>query len=269
MTAVRYDTNARAVEELCRAYRAIVKDPAYGAVDRKLLSIAARPRSYEWRRHLAYFAAALLVVASGLAAMLAAMGPYNSHKFWSIPEVKDTLRSWTGISRHSAVPLPNHLATYHVSSQSEKREQVQNADHSIEVRSGCSASGACQAGAPVGPASAGLKVSGFLIEPMKAAIAARKAAMDAGFAGDSQLKMEELQVEIQQLLVAQTSKGRKTPYDEYLIDSLLGVAYGGTREFAKAVPFLQAAALSRYASPAQRKGFLQAATAILNVLPPK
>ena len=73
-------------------------------------------------------------------------------------------------------------------------------------------------------------------------------------------------LEIQALLKAQAAS-RKTEYDHYLINSLLATAYVNKREPAKAVPLLIAAAQSPYASPAQRKGFTEAAVGFLNSPP--
>ncbi len=72
-----------------------------------------------------------------------------------------------------------------------------------------------------------------------------------------------LDLEIATLLRAQSSHGHKTAFDDFLINSWLAVAYVNEREFSKAEPLLVAAAQSHYASPGQRKGFLQAASDIL------
>jgi hypothetical protein len=269
MSATRYDTNKRAVEELCLAYRAIVEDPPYSAIDRELLSIAARQRSYEWVRHLIYVAAVLLVVAFGLTAMFAATVSHGLRWPRQLAGVGNIVRNWMGSSEHPGIPLPRGLALYQVASQSTQREQAQSSDHPAPVRSGCFANGQCPGGTANVSGTAGMKVSDFLIEPLKAAQAAQRAAGDAKLARDSQLEIEERQVEIQELLVAQASRGQKTAFDEFMIDAMLGTAYTATRDFAKAVPLLQAAALSPYASPALRKGYLQAAEAMLNSLPRK
>lgn len=267
MSVAPADTHGRAVEELCVAYRAIVSDPPLGSIDHELLTIAARLPAFERIRSGVYIAAALLIIAFGLTALLATVVPYGGRSIGPIAGMQKALRNWVGNRKDSAVPIPTKLSTFQVSTQSQQRQAISPSAQAVP-RSGCPGSGTCS-GTAVVPGPAGLRVSGFLLGPLKAAQAAQQAAMDARFAHDSPVESAQLQIEIRELLLAQTSKGQKTAFDEYLIDSWLGVAYVRTRDFAKAVPLLQAAALSPYATPAQRKGFLQAATSILNSLPPK
>lgn len=246
MNAVQYDSSQRVLKELRLAYRTIVTDPPYDAMDRRLLSVAASRHRVEWVRPLVHAAAALLMVAFGLVTVFGIAVRSGSQWPRPIAEVSHVIRSWTGLPGRPAVSLPSKVALYQVASS-----------HPVPGAQ------AHPAGSAAG--SAGDRISDFLVEPLKAAQAAQRAAMDARLAHDSQREAEELQVEIQELEVAEASGG-KTAYDEYLIDSWLSVAYVNVHDFAKAVPYMQAVASSQYATPRQRKAMQQAASTILSRL---
>lgn len=86
-----------------------------------------------------------------------------------------------------------------------------------------------------------------------------KAAQDA-------MKAQKYDVEIQKLQDALAAKGQRTPYDNFLINSWLGVAYVNTKDYQKAAPALEAAAESQYANPAQQKTMLTAVVSIYSQL---
>jgi hypothetical protein len=76
------------------------------------------------------------------------------------------------------------------------------------------------------------------------------------------MKKQDFDTEIAKLQAAQNAKGTKTPYDEYLINAMLGTAYAGKKDYTQAAPALQAAAESQYASSAQKKAWLHAVVGI-------
>ncbi|HEX4049257.1 MAG TPA: hypothetical protein VHY19_00065 [Steroidobacteraceae bacterium] len=87
-----------------------------------------------------------------------------------------------------------------------------------------------------------------------------KAAQDAKNANNYDL-------EIQKIKEAQnTPKCNKSPFDEYLMNSWLGVAYIGTKDYADAATALQAAAESQYTTSAGRRQMLQAVVSIYSQL---
>lgn len=86
-----------------------------------------------------------------------------------------------------------------------------------------------------------------------------KAAQDA-------MKAQNYTLEIQKLQAALAAKGNRTAYDNYLINSWLGVAYVNTKDYANAAPALQAAAQSQYATPAQQRTMMQAVVGIYSQL---
>lgn len=98
----------------------------------------------------------------------------------------------------------------------------------------------------------GCAISASMVRPLNEA-------REAVVAGDVDLVIETL-------LNAQATSDRKTEYDKFLINSWLATAYMNKRELAKAAPLLMGAAKSPCATPAQRKGYTQTATAILKGL---
>lgn len=86
-------------------------------------------------------------------------------------------------------------------------------------------------------------ISGCILKPMKAAQDAQKA--------------QNWTVEIQKVQEAQAQKCNKTPYDEFIMNSWLAVAYVSLKDFGNAAPALQSAAESQYSSPNQRRLFMQ------------
>lgn len=112
----------------------------------------------------------------------------------------------------------------------------------------CAAVTLCVGGAVNAAESKGPTVSRFLAKDLKDA-------QDA-------MKKQDYDTEIAKLEAAQNAKGNKTPYDEYLINAMMGTAYAGKRDYAKAAPALQAAAESQYASAAQRRAWLHAVLGI-------
>src|SRR6185437_2618714 len=94
----------------------------------------------------------------------------------------------------------------------------------------------------------GPSISSCLLKPLKAAQDAQKA--------------QNWTVDLQKLQEAEAQKCTKTPYDEFLMNSWLAVAYLNTKDYPHAATALQAAAESQYASAAQRKQFMAAAVGI-------
>jgi hypothetical protein len=103
-------------------------------------------------------------------------------------------------------------------------------------------------GAVAQAAEKGPTISGCLLKPLKAAQDAQKA--------------QNWSLEIQKVQEAQAQKCSKTAYDEYLMNSWLGVAYVNSKDYASAAPALQSSAESQYASAQQRKAMMQAVVSI-------
>ena len=57
---------------------------------------------------------------------------------------------------------------------------------------------------------------------------------------------------------AQTAPGEKSPYDNFVINQMLGFVYVQKQDYASAAPALEAAAQSQYATPEQQRGWLRA-----------
>lgn len=85
-------------------------------------------------------------------------------------------------------------------------------------------------------------ISDFIFSEMKAAQDAQKA--------------QNWTLEVQKLKAAQASHRKRTPYDDFLINSWLGVADANLKDFADAAPALEAASRSQYAAVAQQKAML-------------
>ena len=71
------------------------------------------------------------------------------------------------------------------------------------------------------------------------------------------IKTRNLALAIQKHQEAQAAKGQKTAYDEYIINSMLGVAYCQTHDYARAAPAMEAAARSKYADPERAEEWMQ------------
>jgi Flp pilus assembly protein TadD len=82
-----------------------------------------------------------------------------------------------------------------------------------------------------------------------------KAAQDA-------MKAKKFDDAIADLKIAQDSKGKKTDYDNYVIDSMMGLSYYQEQKFLDAAPLMHEAALSQYSPPEQAKQWL---TAIMGI----
>jgi hypothetical protein len=95
-------------------------------------------------------------------------------------------------------------------------------------------------------------LSHFLLKDMKAAQDAQKA--------------QNWKLEVQKLQAALAAKGKRTPYDDYLINSWLGIADAQLQNYADAAPALQAAAESQYAPVAQQKVMLSTAISLFSQL---
>ncbi len=232
------------VEKLCAAYRAAVADPPFAATDEALLRAAARGIHSGWVRPTV--TVALLVVVLGVI-MFAITPPRGLPWAQRIVLVGNAARYLMGGLRHAGVPLPSKLVPYPVSSQSSQ-------EGARQLQRGAIAADRAM-GAAVAARVANPRVSRFLAEPLKAAQAAMKAAREAH---DPQVEAEELEVEIQELQVAAAATSQKTPYDEYLINAMLGTAYAQERKWNMAAPALQAAAESPYATVTQRHAWLHA-----------
>jgi len=95
-------------------------------------------------------------------------------------------------------------------------------------------------------------ISRFLLKDLKAAQDAQKA--------------QNWNLEVEKLQAALAAKGERNPYDNFIIDSWLGLAYVNLRNYSDAAPALEAAAKSRYASAAQQKTMLTAAVSLYSQL---
>jgi tetratricopeptide (TPR) repeat protein len=71
------------------------------------------------------------------------------------------------------------------------------------------------------------------------------------------MKKKDYATEIQKIQAAQAQACTKTPYDDYVMNSWLGVAYLSTKDYAHAAPALQAAGMSQYSSVIQRQQMLR------------
>lgn len=110
----------------------------------------------------------------------------------------------------------------------------------------------CSATASYAAESKGPTISAFLAKPLKAAQDAQKA--------------QNYDLEVQKLQDALAAKGQRTPYDNFIINSFLGVAYVNLKNYPSAAPALEAAAESQYADSAQQKAMLQAVVSIYSQL---
>lgn len=81
-------------------------------------------------------------------------------------------------------------------------------------------------------------------------------------AAQAALKAEKPDDAIASLKEAQAAKGDKSPYDLYVINTMLGTAYVKKNDYMDAAPLLEAAARSEYCPPAQAKAWLRAVMVI-------
>jgi hypothetical protein len=100
----------------------------------------------------------------------------------------------------------------------------------------------------IAPASAdqqpGPTVSKALAKPLKAANEAMQA--------------RNWDAALTNIKEAQSAAGEKSPYDNFVINQMLGFIYAQKQDYASAAPALEAAAQSQYATPEQQKGWLRA-----------
>lgn len=95
-------------------------------------------------------------------------------------------------------------------------------------------------------------ISSFLLNDMKGAQAAQKA--------------QNWSLELQKLQAALAARGTRTPYDNFLINSWLGIADMRLRNYTDAAPALEAAAESQYAAVAQQKVMLPTVVSLYSQL---
>jgi hypothetical protein len=81
-------------------------------------------------------------------------------------------------------------------------------------------------------------------------------------AANDAVQAKNLDEALAKLKEAQAVPGEKSPYDNYVINALLGPIYVQKQDFADAAPALQAAAESQYANPEQQKAWLRAVASI-------
>jgi hypothetical protein len=120
------------------------------------------------------------------------------------------------------------------------------------IGSACAVAAFCLSGAATAAESKGPAISAFLAKDLKAAQEA--------------MNKHDYQLEVQKIQSAMALKGKRTPYDEFIMNSWLGVAYTSLHQYAQAAPALEAAAESRYATPAMQKQFLTAVVGIYSQL---
>lgn len=95
-------------------------------------------------------------------------------------------------------------------------------------------------------------ISAFLLKDMQAAQNAQKS--------------QNWSLEVQKLKAALAAHGRRTPYDDFIINSWLGIADTELKDYADAAPALEAAGESQYAAPAQQKVLLPTAVSFYSQL---
>ncbi|HEX4050179.1 MAG TPA: hypothetical protein VHY19_04800 [Steroidobacteraceae bacterium] len=117
---------------------------------------------------------------------------------------------------------------------------------SVTARPSCSANANTQQ--PKGPPA----ISGFLGKDLKAAQDAQKA--------------QNWSLEAQKLHDALAAHGKRTPYDDFVIDSWLGVADVQLKNYPEAAPALEAAAESQYAAAAQQQVMLPTVVSLYSQL---
>lgn len=81
-------------------------------------------------------------------------------------------------------------------------------------------------------------------------------------AAQDDMKAKKFDDAIAKLKEAQEVKGKKTDYDNYIINEMLAVSYYSSQQLANAAPLLRESALSQYSTPDQTKQFLMAAMGI-------
>lgn len=92
------------------------------------------------------------------------------------------------------------------------------------------------------------QISGDIAKPLKGA--------------QDDLKNKKFDDAITKLNEAKASKGKKTEYDNYVINEMLAVAYYQSQQLPNAAPLLRESAMSQYSTPEQTKQFLMAAMGI-------
>lgn len=237
----------RTIDSLCSAYRAAVEVPPYDATDQAMLRAAARGLRSNWVRPAAY-AAALLAATIGLVLMFAITA--SQKHMGRTDSFRNITRYFLKGDRHGAVSLPRRVVPHDVS-QSAQGPLLQRPAQRAPTLSGCAA-GPCGRIATPPASGAPARVSGFLVRDLKDA----QAAMNA----------RDYDKEITALRAALAARGKRSAYDDFLINSWLGVAYVNQKDYAQAAPVLEAAAESQYALPAQRGGMLGAVVGIYSQL---
>ncbi|HVC17910.1 MAG TPA: hypothetical protein VNE18_11490 [Rhodanobacter sp.] len=116
------------------------------------------------------------------------------------------------------------------------------------VGSGLAAAALCISGVAGAAAAKQPPVSGFLARPLKQAQEA--------------IKAMHYNKAITDLKKAQAAHGKKTPFDNYVIDVLFVQAYNAMHDRADEAPVLLDAANSQYSSPAQQKQWRAVAVGI-------
>jgi hypothetical protein len=81
-------------------------------------------------------------------------------------------------------------------------------------------------------------------------------------AAQDDIKKQDFDGAITELKKAQAEKGKKTDYDNYIIDSMLAMSYYSQKDFKDAAPLLQETATSQYSNPEQSKQWLTAVMGI-------
>lgn len=110
----------------------------------------------------------------------------------------------------------------------------------------------CSANVPTQKSKNPAAISDFLLKDMKAAQAAQQA--------------QNWSLEVQKLKAALAAHGARTPYDNFVINSWLGIADMQLKDYMDAAPALEAAAESQYAAVAQQKAMLPAAVTLYSQL---
>lgn len=81
-------------------------------------------------------------------------------------------------------------------------------------------------------------------------------------AAQDDMKAKKFDDAVAKLNEAKTSKGKKTDYDNYVINEMLAVSYYTSQQLSNAAPLLRESALSQFSTPDQTKQFLMAAMGI-------
>ncbi len=141
---------------------------------------------------------------------------------------------------------------YSVTADAQQTPAVGSNSVDCDFSAGVTGRPTCSANANVQQKPKGPAISRFLGKDLKAAQAAETA--------------QNWTQEVQKLHDALAAKGKRTPYDDFVINSWLGIADVQLHNYAEAAPALEAAAQSQYATAAQQKVMLPTVVSLYSQL---